>query len=267
MKFAGYYFLQNLIHNRHLLWQLVQRDFQQRYIGSAGGWIWAVVHPMILMLSYIFVFQLCLRMPPPQNLTTNYTIYLVCGFLPWMLFQETVSRSATVLLENQNLITKTVFPSEILPVAVFCSSFIGHVIALVLAVLLLIFWENHFSIQVYLLPIYMLAVALFGIGLGWIVASFQVYLRDTAQAVSVLLTLWFWVTPIFIDQSVIPEGLRFLVKFNPLAGIVQGYRERLITPLYPQVDAIFAVLLPAVVMFVLGGLVFRYLKKGFADVL
>jgi lipopolysaccharide transport system permease protein len=263
----GLYFLRNLIQNRHLLGQLIQRDFQQRYVGSAGGWVWAVVHPLVLMLSYIFVFQLCLRMPPPQNITTNYTLYLVCGFLPWMLFQETVSRSANVLLENQNLITKTVFPSEILPVAVFFSSFIGHLIALALALLLLIFWENHFSIQVYFLPIYMLAIALFGIGLSWIVASFQVYLRDTAQAVSVLLTLWFWVTPIFIDASIIPESLRFLVRFNPLAGIVQGYRERLITPFYPDPQSFLAVLWPAAVMFVVGGLVFRHLKRGFADVL
>jgi ABC-type polysaccharide/polyol phosphate export permease len=267
MRPAGASFLRHRAEQRHLLWQFVRRDFEQRYVGSAGGWLWSLIHPLVLMLSWIFVFQICLRTPAPQNLTANYTMYLICGFLPWMLFQETVSRSSNILLEHQNLITKTIFPSEILPVAVFCSNLISHAIAISIALLLLIFWENHFSIQIYWLPVYILATGLFAIGLSWIVASLQVYLRDTAQAVSVLLTVWFWVTPIFIDETMIPEGLRFLVRFNPLALLVAGYRERLLLASWPSpADLLFA-LLPGLVLFVAGGLVFRHLKKGFADVL
>lgn len=259
--------MRTLWQHRTLVWEFVKRDFQQRYAGSAGGWLWTLIHPIVLMLSWIFVFQICLRTPAPQELTSNYTMYLICGFLPWMLFQETISRSSNILLENQNLLTKTVFPSEILPLAVFLSSLIGHLIALAIALLLLIFWEDKFSIQVYWLPVYMLATGLLAVGLGWMVSSFQVYLRDTAQAVSVLMTLWFWVTPIFITEQMIPEKLRFLVRLNPLAGIVEGYRQRMLVPYWPQPVEIVLMLLPGMLVFIAGALIFRHLKRGFADVL
>ena len=267
MRAPGTYFLRNLIAQRNLLWQLIRRDFEQRFVGSAGGWLWSLIHPLVLMASWTFVFQICLRTPAPQSITNNYTLYLVSGFLPWMLFQETVSRSANILLENQNLLTKTVFPSEILPVAVFCSTLIGHLIALSIALVMIILWENSFSVQVFWLPAYMLLVGLFAVGISWIVSSVQVYLRDTAQAVSVVLTLWFWVTPIFIEESMIPERLRFLIRLNPLAAAVRGYRERLLVPLWPHLSDFVPLTIAACVTFLLGGLVFRHLKRGFADVL
>ena len=112
----GKHFLRNLFAGRTLLIQLVKRDFAKRFVGSAGGWLWGVIHPLVMLLSWTFVFQICMKQePPPGEVTDNYTVFLFSGFLPWLLFQETVTRSATTLLENSNLITKTVFPSEILP--------------------------------------------------------------------------------------------------------------------------------------------------------
>lgn len=118
-----------------------------------------------------------------------------------------------------------------------------------------------------LLPIYMFLIGLLGIGLGWVVSSLQVYLRDTAQVVNVFLTLWFWVTPIFITEELVPENLRFLMRYNPMSYIVNAYRDRLLSYRPPNLEELAALMSFGLALFVLGGLFFRHLKRGFADVL
>lgn len=267
-RFPGKHFLRNLIQGRTLLYQLVRRDFEKRFIGSAAGWLWAVIHPLVLLASWTFVFQVCLKTTlPPGEVTSNYTVFLFCGFLPWLLFQDTITRSASSLLENANLITKTVFPSEIIPVSIFLSSLVSHLLALVLAMAAVAIWAGQLSAMAMMLPVYMFLMGLLAVGIGWIVASLQVYLRDTAQVVVVVLTLWFWATPIFISASDIPERVRFIVHLNPLAYVVRAYRERMLTYRAPDLTELAALTAYSLGIFILGGLIFRHLKRGFADVL
>ncbi len=267
-RFPGSHFLRNLVERRSLLFQLVRRDFQQRFIGSAAGWLWGVVHPLVLLLSWTFVFQWCLRVRlPPGEITENYTLFLFSGFLPWMLFQDTVQRSTVSLLEHSNLITKTMFPAEVVPVSIFLSSLVNHLIALCLVLAAVGIWMRHFSLGVLYLPMYMFLLGLFAVGLAWVSSSLHVYLRDTAQVLSVVLTAWFWLTPIFITVDQIPENLRFLVQANPLAHFVNAYRERLLSARPPDLQELGAIAAYGVAMFLIGGFFFRLLKRGFADVL
>ncbi|MDO8941814.1 MAG: ABC transporter permease, partial [Desulfobacterales bacterium] len=188
-------FLRVLMQRRSLIYQMAKRDFTQRFVGSAAGWLWTIIHPLVLLVSWVFVFQYCMKIPPPAGAGgTNYTLYLFCGYLPWLLFQDTVQRSATSLLDQSNLITKTVFPSEIIPVTIFLSSLGSHVIAVGAAVGTVRYMNEQFSFLVLLLPVYTVLLGLFAVGMGWIFASLQVYLRDTAQMVLVVLTGWFWFT-------------------------------------------------------------------------
>ncbi|MEO8128742.1 MAG: ABC transporter permease, partial [Bryobacteraceae bacterium] len=129
------------------------------------------------------------------------------------------------------------------------------------------FWDQHFSFMVLLLPFYMAVLGLFAIGIGWIVSSLQVYLRDTAQLLTVLMTFWFWITPIMIDEAQVPEQFRFLMQLNPLVYVVRGYRERLLSFQPPSLSDFAVLSAYAITAFVLGGLFFRHLKRGFADVL
>ncbi|HEV2687216.1 MAG TPA: ABC transporter permease, partial [Bryobacteraceae bacterium] len=124
-----------------------------------------------------------------------------------------------------------------------------------------------FSLWMFVLPIYMLLVGLFAVGVGWIVSSLQVYLRDTAQVLSVVLTFWFWITPIFISEEMVPAQFRFLLRGNPLAFVVRAYRERLLSYRTPNLHEFAIVAAYAITAFVVGGLFFRHLKRGFADVL
>jgi len=268
VRFPGSRFLWNLVGHRSLLFQLVRRDFQQRYVGSAAGWLWGVIHPLVLLVSWTFVFQWCLRVRlPAGEITGNYTLFLFAGFLPWLLFQDTVLRSATCLLDHANLITKTVFPAEVVPVSIFLSSLVNHLIALCLVLAAVAIWLGHFSLMVLFLPVYMLLLGLFAVGVGWIAASLHVYIRDTAQVLTVVLTFWFWLTPIFIIEEQIPEQLRWIPRLNPLAYLVHGYRERLLSTWLPNLRELAIIAAFGVTAFVLGGLFFRHLKRGFADVL
>jgi lipopolysaccharide transport system permease protein len=267
-RIPGRHFLRNLVERRALVAQLVRRDFHTRYVGSAGGWAWGVIHPLVQLLVWYFIFVVCLKVPvPPGSVTDSYLIFLFSGFLPWMLFQETVTRSAGSLVDQSNLITRTVFPSEVVPVSIFLSSLIHHLIGLALFAVTALMVVRTLSPMALLLPLYMLFLGLFAIGVGWIVSSLHVYLRDTGQVLNVVLTLWFWLTPIMIPVEQIPPRFHFLVAWNPMSWMVNAYRYRLLAPTWPGGKELAVLSISSAAVFILGGLFFRHLKRGFADVL
>jgi ABC-type polysaccharide/polyol phosphate export permease len=265
-RIPGAFFVRNLVERRSLLFQLVRRDFEQRFVGSAIGWIWGLIHPLALLISWMFVFQICMRVPPPPGVR-NYPLYIFAGMLPWLLFSETVQRSASSLLDSANLITKTVFPSEMIPVSVFLSTLMSHLLALLLMIAVTMVWINQISVFLILLPLYFVVLGLLAVGWGWIVASLHVFLRDTAQVVSVVLIFWFWLTPIFITEKQFPPWARFLLVGNPLYYVVRGYRTILLGSGLPDLEDLAIATAYGAAVFIAGGLFFRHMKRGFADVL
>jgi ABC-type polysaccharide/polyol phosphate export permease len=139
--------------------------------------------------------------------------------------------------------------------------------ALAMVLVAVAVWAEGISPMAWLLPVYMLLIGLFAIGIGWIVSSLQVYLRDTVQVLQVVMTLWFWMTPIFISEQQVPQRLRFLIEWNPLSYVVRAYRERLLSYRMPALDEFAILVACSLAAFFLGGLFFRHLKRGFADVL
>ena len=250
---------------RSLLFQLVRRDFEQRFVGSAVGWIWGLINPLVLLLSWVFVFQFLLQVKPPAG-EKHFSLFVFAGMLPWLLFSETVQRAAPSILEQANLITKTVFPSEIIPVSVFLSTLIGHALALILMIAAAGAWDHQISVYLLLLPLYTFAVGLFAVGIAWIVASLHVFLRDTAQLLSVLLTFWFWATPILVEEGRF-RRVQFLLYANPLYYVVRSYRAILLHSAMPSLADLGIALAFGAAAFCAGGLFFRYMKRGFADVL
>jgi lipopolysaccharide transport system permease protein len=259
--------LRNLIERRGLLFQLVRRDFEQRFVGSVAGWVWGLIHPLVLLGSWTYVFSVCLKQKLPPGEPGNYPLFLFAGQLPWLLFSETVQRSSSSLIEQAGLITKTVFPAEMVPLSVFLSSLISHFLALLLMIVATAIWLHSVSQVLVLLPIYMVFLGLLAVGIGWVVAALQVYLRDTAQIVTVVLTVWFWLTPIFIFENQIPKRLQILIYLNPLARLVSAYRRVLLASALPGWRETGLLAAYGLAAFFVGGLVFRHLKRGFADVL
>jgi len=265
-RVPGTHFLRNLVDRRSLLFQLVRRDFEQRFVGSAVGWVWGLIHPLVLLLSWVYVFGRVLGVTAPASaFTRHYPLYVFSGMLPWMLFSETVQRSASSLLDHANLITKTVFPAEFVPASVFLSTLVSHLLALTLMVAATLCWERKIVAGLLLLPLYMFLVGLLAVGTGWIAASLHVFLRDTAQMVSVVLTFWFWMTPVMIAEEKVPY--RVLLTANPLYYAVRLYRQALFTSELPDWGDVAKLALAGAVVFLAGGLFFRYMKRGFADVL
>lgn len=268
VRVPGRLFLRNLVEKRGLLAQLVRRDFEQRFVGSAVGWIWGLIHPLVQLASWTFLFQVCLdtRLPAGE-VTQNYPLFLFAGMLPWFLFSDTVQRSAASILDQSNLITKTVFPAEIVPVSVFLSCLVSHLLALALMVGAAGVFLNQISIFLLILPVYILVIGLFAVGIGWVVASLHVFLRDTGQVLSVILTFWFFMTPIMITESRYPVWAHFLLAANPLAYLVRAYRDLLLSSRVPDLGDLLIATAYGAGAFLLGGLFFRHMKRGFADVL
>ena len=153
-----------------------------------------MIHPLVLLISYTFVFSVILpQQLGPENGTNSFAIFLLCGLLPWILFNDTVIRNCSVISDNAPLITKTIIPAEILPISITISNLVHHMIGLgILLGVMLIFHTAHFSALWVLL--YMAMLLMFAQGLGWIVAGLHVFLRDTIQAIQIVLLLWFWFT-------------------------------------------------------------------------
>src|SRR5579871_414267 len=126
-----------LVANRNLLKNLILRDLKHRYVGSFAGFLWSVIHPIVLLVSYTFVFSVVftLKMDIATG-TTNWAIFLFSGLLPWFLFSDTVTRNCAAISDNAPLITKTVIPAEILPISITISNVVNHLIGL--AVLLIV---------------------------------------------------------------------------------------------------------------------------------
>jgi len=264
-RIPGTLFVRNLVERRSLLFQLVRRDFEQRFVGSAIGWVWGLIHPLVLLLSWVYIFQVCMKIRPEG--VANYPLFIFSGMLPWLLFSDTVQRSSSSLLDQANLITKSVFPSEIVPVSVFLSAVVSHLLALTLMVVAAGLVLHKFSAFLLLLPLYIFVVGLFAVGLGWVMASLHVFLRDTAQFLSVVLTFWFWLTPIMIPESMVPPKIHFLLVANPMRYAVRVYRSALLEAGWPRPGDLAILAASSALVFVLGGLFFRYMKRGFADVL
>src|SRR3954468_7547399 len=110
--------------NRNLLKNLIIRDLKHRYVGSMGGFLWSVIHPIVLVVSYSFIFKVMGMKPGTGSGTENFTIFFLCGLLPWILFSDTVVRNCSVISDNAPLITKTVIPAEILPVSITISNLV-----------------------------------------------------------------------------------------------------------------------------------------------
>jgi lipopolysaccharide transport system permease protein len=253
--------------NRNLLKNLILRDLKHRYVGSIGGFLWSVVHPLVLLVSYTFVFGVVLEQEMgPEFGTDSFAIFVICGLLPWLLFTDTIMRNCSVISDNAPLITKTVIPAEVLPLSITISNLIHHVIGMAILLAVMVFFQGiHLSAM--WIWLYMAMLLLFAQGIGWIVAGLYVFLRDTIQALQIVLLLWFFFTPILYTAERLPKDFRFLAELNPMAIIITGYRNSLLHLPQPHASQIALVLTVSVGVFVLGAVLFRQAKPAFPDVL
>ena len=258
--------LARLVDNRNLLKNLVLRDLKHRYVGSFGGFMWSVVQPVVQLLTYWFAFQIgILNRPGLAEQEVSIGVFLFCGILPWFLFTDTVVRNCSVITDNAALITKTVIPAEILPIAITLSNLVNHAIGL--AVLLLVLAvTGTLSLSAFGVLLYLPMLILFAQGLGWIVAGLQVFVRDTIQVVQIVLSVWFWLTPVMYGLNQV-KAFEKVALLSPMAVIVTGYRNSLLGLGQPSLAYVGLAAAVSTAVFLIGALTFRQAKPAFADVL
>jgi len=243
-------------------------DLKKRYIGSFGGLIWSVINPLMMILTFYFVFSYVFGAKVQiDHPNTSYTLWLIGGLIPWFFFTETVSRSTGALQENQALVTKTLFPSEVLPICLLVSGIINHLIGLcILLVFAVIISGGIPPMAVFVLP-YFILMAIMVLGFSWALSSLNVFIRDVGQVIGIVLNLWFYYTPIIYPLNVIPQKYSIYLKLNPMYHVVEGYRNSLVLNEYPDPYHLLYLGVFSFASFAMGGLLYKRLKPSFADVL
>jgi lipopolysaccharide transport system permease protein len=208
-----------------LLRELVRRDFKGRYAGSLLGFLWSFAQPLWQLALFTFVFSTVMKISPGLGeRTDNFAIFLFAGLLPWLAIHEGVLRSATAITENGMLVKKLSFPSEILVVAVVLAALLHEAIAALVFIVLLL---QAGELSWVSLPILLIAIPIqlvMTLGLGLLLASIQVFFRDTAQILGMALQGWFYFTPIVYPISMTGRYRPFL-EWNPMTKLVDLYRH------------------------------------------
>ncbi|MBZ0101591.1 MAG: ABC transporter permease [Thermoanaerobaculia bacterium] len=254
-----------------LLRELVSRELRSRYAGSAFGFLWAFVHPLWQLVLLSLVFSVILRIPLTGEHTTSFAAFLFAGLLPWSALQEGVTRGATVITENGQLVKKMRFPSQLLVHSVVISAVLHAGIAFVVFALL---QGARGELELRRLPWLLLGLVgqlamTSGVALG--VAALQVYLRDVVQGIGLVLSALFYLTPIVYTERFVlaseraPRALAGWLEFSPLSTMVRLFRTVLVSSDPPGPTAVAVMLATGGVLLVAGGTIFRRLSGGFAD--
>jgi homopolymeric O-antigen transport system permease protein len=252
---------------RSVVRALVARDLRSRYVGSSLGSAWSLLHPLLQLATFTFVFATVMKVRVTTTAGTDvpFVLYLACGLFPWLAVQEGVLRSATALVDNPTLVKRVVFPVELLPVQLATGAVVQQMIAT--AILLLFMAVAGFPPRASLaaLPLLVLLQLLFTVGLGWCVATLHVYFRDTAQALGVLMPIWFYLTPILYPVDLVPPTLRPVLALNPLTALVQAYRDVMLHGVWPTGLGVLWLVTASLLAFAVGARLFAGARGEFAD--
>ncbi len=252
---------------RSLLWGFVNREVRGRFAGTVAGIFWALVHPLAIMLLYMFVFSVVIRIAvtAEETGTDSFFIYFISGFVPWMLFSDSVVRATGSLVDNASLITKVSFPVELLPITSVLSGLAVNGIAMILMLVYLYFHEFCSPVWIALLLLLPLQT-LFTLGLGMLFSAACVFLRDIREIIGLVMMFLFFSTPIIYPISMVPDNIQGFITLNPLYFFVTLYRDIL---LINSLDWKMLTIAAGVscMFYLVGALFFARVKPGFGDVL
>lgn len=260
----------NLAQHRYLIVQLVRRDVLLKYRGSILGIGWSFLYPLLLLFAFTLVFGGVFggRWGTGSNgmKGLELALFIYCGLAIFTPFSEVLSVAPRLLLANQNFVKKIIFPTEILPLVSLLSASVhgsAHLAILTIAALL----TGHAHPSLLFIPLALLPIWLFTLGLAWFITAAGAYVRDLAHGMPVLVQLLMFLSPVFYPISAAPGFLRNIHAFNPLAQAIEDLRRVTLIGMPPEWGRWFLMFTVSISFAMLGYAFYIHCREEFADVL
>lgn len=249
-----------------LVREMVRRELRGRYAGSALGFFWSVIHPLLQLVIYTLVFGVLLKQRLGNDPSiTSFAIYLFCGLLPWNAFAESLNRGGTSLLENASLIKNLRFPAKIIQISISINALLHQCMGLGLLLLIAGFVHRGFHLSSLLLLPLMAIQYVFMLGIALLIAPLVVSFRDILQILPVINMVWMFTTPIFYSEAVVPASLHFMIDLNPMRYFVQMSRSLLLDGRVPGLLDWAIIMQMSLFTLLLGHLYYTARHPRFAD--
>lgn len=252
-----------LSHNLELVQELTGREIKARYKQSVLGYAWVILNPFFQMLVMAFIFSQLLRFP---TIGVPYAVFLYAGLLPWNLFANSLTHSTNSLVNNASLLTKVYFPREIFLISTILAKIVDYLLASSVFVLFMFYFQLPVTWHIlWFIPIFFLQ-QLFTYGLSLIFAAINLFYRDIQYVLTLLLTVWMYLTPVIYPVDLFPDKYRFVFQFNPMAVIINAYRQVILGGGPPNLQSLGIGLVVSIIIYLLGHRLFKKLEGTFADV-
>ena len=252
--------------NPALVLQFTRQDLVDRYAGSLLGGLWTFIQPLVNMLVFILVFSKIMgaRLPEVAG-GYSYSIYLVSGLLGWVAFASTLTRTTTIFLDRSAVITKVRISLWSLPLSVVLSDTVVYGISMVFFLLFLAIVGHGLTIHFLWVPAIFTVQQLFAYSAGMILACLSVFVRDVRETVTMVLQIWFWLTPIVYVLAIIPEALQPWLRLNPIYPVIDAYHSTILLGAPPALSGLVGFAAAALFLLVLGRWILSRLESDIRD--
>ena len=248
---------------RELLYFLTWRDVKLRYKQTAIGVFWAILQPVLTTAIFTILFSNFERF---QTKAIPYPLFALSGLMIWLYVHTSVTLASNSFVSNTNLVTKVYFPRLIVPIAATLAGLSDLIFSLALLIILMIYYGVSLTWQIFFAPIFLLLAILQTIAFGTLFSALNVRFRDVKFALPFALQVWMIVSPIFYPTNLLSEKWRLVFAFNPLTGILEGFRSALFgTPFDWQIIGVSSVSILILIIFSL--FVFKRMEDDFADLI
>lgn len=269
-RISPLYMLHQLWSNRRLALRMVRRDVVGRYKGSALGLAWSFFNPVIMLLVYTFVFTVVFKARwgiQAEGGRSEFALQLFAGLIVHGILADMLNRAPSLILGNVSYVKKVVFPLAVLPLVPLGSALFHGAISLGVLVAAQLLLTGSMSATLWLAPVVLLPLVTLTLGVGWLLASLGVYLRDIGQTMGLLATILLFMSPIFYPLSALPENLQPFILLNPLTFIIEQFRIVALMGGWPNWGGLVVYMAMAMAAAWLGFAWFQKTRKGFADVI
>ena len=243
---------------RELIWALTLKELKIRYKRSVLGFLWALLNPMLQCLVLTVVFSTLMQMK-----IEHYAIFILSMILPWTFFAQSLSYSAESIVGNGDLIKKVNVPKAVFPMAAVASNMVNFLLSLIPLAVIVVAMGHPFHVTWLLLPVPILALTIFTTGATFFFATANVFYRDVAHILQVLLQIWFYVTPILYSVDFFPPSYRWIFRLNPLIFVMNDFRMSVYWGQLPSANSVIASFVCAFLAFVIGFAIFKRYQDSF----